>query len=721
MRKKTFAGLFALALLIAVVCCFAGCGEDKGEATTAAATTVETTALPTEPQLKDQLYFNADKLLNKDLVRNKDRITGMYEVKLFINGDYEVFTTDIDAAVQSVDRFLICVPEFNWQGMFSGVKSAQSQLGGTVYDGLVVTGIEENVISVKSSVGSVTLATDAVIYDMTGLSAPVGSAGQIREGDKLCAYADDTGLLQVVYITERAMVHDDSHACLHCQENPAWTAWDGTQPLTSGHYQMTQNVTLEDTITLSGEDVSLCLNGFSLTCKNRVFVLTDGARLSITDHAGFTQVFKGSVSGGGIPTANMDEKELLGGTIYAEKGTELNLYGGELRSNVKNGTGRSIYRGATVYTTGTFNLHDGVLTGGNATDQGGGLYVGPGGSFSMDGGTMRYGNVGKSGGTAAFDKDCAEVRISGGKLIAGVAVKFGGGIYTEKSMDVTGGTFTGDLSDGVNAEYGGVFCVSNGAEVAFSQNVEFYGGSATEGGNIACRIKCHVVLHEGAVIRDGFGSSNGGNMVNFGILDIRGAKILNGHTKGSGGNIYSFTNGDTVVNLYDGEISGGVAGTGGNIRMTGNPGSYETGSILNVYGGLIENGEATSGNGGNIAIAAHSQAHFTGGTITGGKAKKDGGGVSLVFTAEYQVAARVFLGGNVRIVGNEGTDLFVGSSTVVEFEKDCPFTEDASVGLGAMDPTVALAVGAPQGAESVLFWREGIKTLVNQDGELVLQ
>jgi len=718
MGKKT---LIAMILMLVVACSFFGCGEDKEGPTTTAATTVETTMAPTEPQLKDQLYFNADKLLNKDLVRSKNRITGMYEIRLFIDGEYEVFTTDVDAAIQSVDRFLICIPEFNWQGMFSGVKSAQSQLGGTVHDGLVVTGIAENVLSVKSSVGSVTLAEDAVIYDMTGLSAPVGSAGQIREGDKLCAYADDSGLLQMVYITERPMPHDDSHVCLHCQENPSWTAWDGTHPLTSGHYWMTQNVTLEDTITLSGEDVALCLNGYSLTCKNRVFVLTDGAKLSITDHAGFTQVFKGSVSGGGIPTSNKDEKELLGGTIYAEEGTELNLYGGELRSNVKDGTGRSIYRGATVYTSGTFNLHDGVLTGGNATDRGGGLYVGPGGSFFMDGGTMRYGNVGKSGGTAAFDKDCAEVGISGGTVIAGVAVKFGGGIYTEKSMDVTGGTFTGDLSDGVNAEYGGVFCASNGAEVEFRENVEFYGGAATEGGNLACRITCRVVLHEGVVVRDGYGNSNGGNLVNFGIMDIRGAKILNGRANGSGGNLYSYTNGDTVVNLFDGEISGGVAGTGGNIRMSGNPGSYETGSILNVYGGLITNGEATSGNGGNVAVTAHLQAHSTGGTITGGKAKKDGGGVSLVYTAEHQVAAQVFLGGSIRIVGNEGSDLFVGSSTVVEFEKDSPFTADASVGLGAMDPTVALAVGAPQGAKTVLFWREGIKTLVNRDGELILQ
>ncbi len=718
MGKKT---LIAMILMLVVACCFFGCGEVKGESTTTAATTVETTGAPTEPQLKDQLYFNVDKLLNKDLVRSKNRITGMYEVRLFINGEYEVFTTEIDAAIQSVDRFLICIPEYNWQGMFSGVKSAQSQLGGTVHDGLVVTGLAENVISVKGSVGSVTLAEDAVIYDMTGLSAPIGSAGQIREGDKLCAYADDTGLLQMVYITERPMAHDDNHDCLHCQGNPAWTAWDGTQALTSGHYVMNQNVDLEDTVTLSGEDVVLCLNGFALSCKNRVFVLTDGAKLSITDHAGFTQVFKGFVSGGGIPTANKDEKELLGGTIYAEDGTELTLYGGELRSGVKEGSGRSIYQGTTVYTTGIFNLHDGVITGGHATHRGGGLYVGPGGSFFMDGGTMRYGDAGNSGGTAAFDKDCAEVSISGGKLIAGVAVKFGGGIYTEKSMDVTGGTFTGDLSDGVNAEYGGVFCASNGAEVVFREDVEFYGGAANEGGNLACRINSQVILEEGVVIRNGYGKSNGGNAVNFGIMDIRGAKLLDGFATGTGGNLYSYSNGDTVVNFYDGEISGGVAGTGGNIRMSGNPGSYESGSILNVYGGLIANGEATSGNGGNIAVTAHSQVHFTGGTVTGGKAKQDGGGVHFSYTAEHQVAARVFLGGSVRIVDNQGTDLFVGSSTVVEFEKDSPFTADASVGLAAIDPTVALAIGIPEGAESVFFWNEGDKTLVNVNGDLMVQ
>ena len=719
MTYKTLFRMLAVTMVLTVTCCFFGCSGDGEKAAAETTTEAETTQAPEEPQLKDQIYFNADKLLNKDLVRTKDRVSGMYQVRLFINGDYEVFETDIDAAVQSVDRFFLCIPEYDYRGIFSGVRSAQSQLGGAVHDGIEVTEISGNVITVKSSAGSVTLAEGATVYDMTGLSAPVGTEGQIRVGDKLCAYADSEGLVQLAFIIERPQTHDDSHECLHCADKPAWTVWDGAQPLTSGHYVLTRNVTLEDTVTISGEDVTLCLNGYSLSCANRVFVLKDGAKLSVTDHAGYTQVFKGSIAGAGIPSAGVDEKELLGGTIYAEAGTELNLYGGELRSNLKEGSGRTVYQGTTVYTCGAFYLYDGVLTGGIATHRGGGLYLGPGGSFFMDGGTMRYGNAGNSGGTAAFDKDAETVDIAGGKIIAGVAVKFGGGIYTEKSMVVTGGTFTGDLSDGANAEYGGVFCASNGAEVEFKGNVEFYGGSANEGGNLCCRINCHMILGEGVVIRDGYGVSSGGNVVNFGILDIRGASIQNGYAPNGGGNLYLFSNGNTVVNLYEGQITGGRGGNGGNVRLAGNPGSYEKGSIMNIFGGTVSDGEATSSNGGNINITGHSEVHITGGTVTNGKAKKDGGGVCLNFAAEYQTAARLFVGGSARITGNEGTDLFVGSSTAVEFEQDSPLTAEAKIGLSAMDPNAVLGVNAPEGTETAFYWKEGTRTIVNEDGSLM--
>lgn len=39
MRKKTMMGLFSAAIILTVVCCFFGCGEDKGETVTATVTT----------------------------------------------------------------------------------------------------------------------------------------------------------------------------------------------------------------------------------------------------------------------------------------------------------------------------------------------------------------------------------------------------------------------------------------------------------------------------------------------------------------------------------------------------------------------------------------------------------------------------------------------------------------------------------------------------------
>ena len=76
-----------------------------------------------------------------------------------------------------------------------------------------------------------------------------------------------------------------------------------------------------------------------------------------------------------------------------------------------------------------------------------------------------------------------------------------------------------------------------------------------------------------------------------------------------------------VFNLYGGKLYGGKAANGGNITL------YHS-ADMNMYGGTIKDGTATTGAGGNIMNYSNSTIRIEGGTISGGTAKTYGGNIS---------------------------------------------------------------------------------------------
>ena len=65
--------------------------------------------------------------------------------------------------------------------------------------------------------------------------------------------------LLVVALATTAVALDDSTACPHCKETVDWTLWDGSTITKSGHYYLSQNVTLTAQLELSGLDVVIDL------------------------------------------------------------------------------------------------------------------------------------------------------------------------------------------------------------------------------------------------------------------------------------------------------------------------------------------------------------------------------------------------------------------------------------------------------------------------------
>lgn len=700
--------MLLLIMLLVLLVTLAACGGSEDAQTAEPVTEMEVT----EPVNNDPLYFNIDKVINPDLVRRKDRVSGLYTIRFLNNGEIVELQTSRENVPSQLDNLRAVTLTFDDEGYIKKLQSAQSALGGQFFDGVVISGVNGNTFETEN-VGTLTVAEGADIYDLSGRSVDFGGVGQVQTGDVIAAYADENKQLQYVYILQRYVNHEENHTCDHCNTAVQWVQWDGTTALQSGHYCLDSDVTLEQALKLQNVDVVLCLNGHHITSKHRLFELGKNANLSIVDHAGAAGTFYGSMTGGGLKVKDADPQKLVGGAFYVGQGAALNIYGGNIGTTFPTDKSSYINMGGVVYCEGDFELIDGVITGADVGYSGGAVYIGKDGTFKMSGGILRYGSAYKQdkisgtgrGGTVVITKDAKFAQITGGKLLAGIVDGHGGGLYTEISMSISNAELCSDYIDGTQqAEYGGVMWVGGTESVVdLKEGTVFHSGNSIEGGNIGVRLKCTLNVHDGARIFGGYGSRNGGNIAVFGTLNIKGGTVEDGYTDGGGGNIFSYSNGDTYVNVMGGVISGGEAARGGNIAMHGTM-TYEQGSILNVTGGEISGGVANKYEGGNISLRMHSVGNITGGVITGGSSAQYGGGIGTYYTKESDVSSALNIGGSAVIFDNVESDVCLAEHTVITMLLDVPLKDDAKIGLSAMNLEAVLIEKAYDKCLKAFVW-----------------
>jgi len=698
--------LTLISLLLA--CMLFGCG--KTEETPVTQPTGETQQEVVE---KDLFYFDVDKAVNPSLVRRKDRITGLYTIRFLKDGQIIEYQTAKENIPSQLDYLRAVTLELDADGYIKKIHSAQSTLGGQFLDQVRILSVNGNTLELEGISEPVTVAEDASVYDLSGRSVAIGEAGKVQADDVISCYVDDEKLSTQVYILKRYEDHSADHVCEHCNEAVEWSAWDGTTALTSGHYCLTNDITLDNAQALKNVDVVLFLNGYHITSKQRIFELSNNASLSIVDQVGASGSYYGGMTGGGLKVKDTDAEKLIGGCFYVDKTSALRIYGGNFDTNFPADKSYYINRGGVVYTEGTFEFAGGVITGADVGYSAGAVFVGANAVFKMSGGVMQYGSAYKQdkisgtgrGGTMVIHKEAQSAEITGGKLIAGVVDGHGGGIYTEHSMTISNAELCGDYIDGTQqAEYGGILWVGGKETVVdLKAGTVFHSGNSIEGGNVAVRLYCVLNVHEGVVIRDGYGSRNGGNAAVFGTLNIKGGQVLDGYSDGSGGNIFAYSNGNTIVNVESGTIGNGTATRGGNICMSGTL-TYENGSVLNVTGGEIVGGTATKYNGGNVAIRIHSVANITGGKITGGKTEQFGGGLSTEYTKDSDTATQLNIGGSAYIFDNEGSDVYLAEHTNICLILDEPLKDNAKIGVMAVDTTSAIIVNAYEKCLSSFVW-----------------
>lgn len=291
-----------------------------------------------------------------------------------------------------------------------GAIFTAEELGTNAFVGISVASVEKGVV-----IGTAKTDPGAKIYDDTEQMAIIydKSTGNLE-------FSSDAHASHC--ICGGTLTKDENHTC----ERMVWEPWPAE--LTGGNleidgslcYYLTEDVELTTKLQVKKGTLNICLNGYTLSCKTDVSVLSmetsKDAVINITDCQGGGAI-KGSATG-------------TSGQIYVKTGT-LNLYGGTL-TKVNEGADGLIVRLGGGSSAGRFYMYGGAVTRGNRTGSklnGGGVWLAYTGSyFEMSGGTIENCTTTQWGG-GVYVLNGGSFVMNGGTIQNCSAGALGGGVY----------------------------------------------------------------------------------------------------------------------------------------------------------------------------------------------------------------------------------------------------------------------------------------------------
>ena len=489
----------------------------------------------------------------------------------------------------------------------------------------------------------------------------------------------------------------------HTHENdPAdvrWTQWDGSAFTDGGHYYLPEGgLTLESRATVNGINVTLCLNGQTLTGKpaNRTFFILNGGELTICD---CSEHETGKIVAQGTNKEN-------GGNIMVGSKSTLNLQGGTIcGGSVKDGMfGGNINIVGNASGNGVLNMTGGCITGGNAdVNAGGNVYVS--GTLNISGGQI-------DGFVAVAKGTLSQVNISGKAQILGeenglylpanklinidglleqtakiyIVLESGSGVFTQSTSENNLKAFeAGDKAYTV---------IHNGASLEIvskdeGEDSEGPGGSDTPSGHDHCfcdQQLYHEHVNVGWTMWDGDAQKlqTGGYFAVGDNLTLADTVVLGtaGQTAQKSVDVYLCLNGMTVTapqNKQAFQINGGYTlhicdcsseKTGkiqGNSKFTGSGGLIsiaEKGTLMQ-YGGSITNGYS-SGNGGNIAVTANANYTIYGGKVISGVSNNLGGNISVSAGAVFTMHGGEISGGSAKSSAANSNNIIMAAAGTMD-------------------------------------------------------
>ena len=361
----------------------------------------------------------------------------------------------------------------------------------------------------------------------------------------------------------------------------------------NGEYKLIADITIDRSIVIKKEkSVTLDLNGHVLQYKNdstkgSVIKVESGGHLTIQDSntGSLSHKFTPNSDGLWVLDETSGTEEVKGGVITGGTGTQWDQY----------------YRGGGVYVApgGTLTMESGSIVGcsanGNGLSLGGGVYIDSSansnaGTFTMDGGRI-IGCTADGGGGVLVALEC-HFTMNTGAVIRSCTAQMGGGVYY-LGMSGSSGTFT-----------------LNGGTIQSCKALGGGGGGVCNSGKFLMQ---NGLIENCASVKD---SNASGGVLNSGQLTI------------SGGTVESNVTNSGTINADGGTVTGGVT-NGGTISgsanvVTSSPTTF-SGSVTNNAGGTIQMGTFTGSvinNGGKITgFCEFSGTVFNSesGTIAGGQ------------------------------------------------------------------------------------------------------
>ena len=426
---------------------------------------------------------------------------GYFHVRFFHEGEIVTLKVAERKLINAIDYEEVMGLEIDEDGLVTGVKLLSQlpleQVGWRFY----VQSAARTVIKLNSSVNfkGMEVMLEGFdpdrVWDMTGKSGDKGCVTEAMKMDKVMVIADLDGNITHIFIYERPnyMLYHDGF-CEHCNETVSWGEWtrEDAMPIDSGHYQLQADIKTKSQTSIS-EDAKICLdlNGYRIdgAANSRVIIMNKpGIEMAIMDtsddktgtiaargagNMGMAIMVKYgalTIRGGTIDAS--DVVNTSGGAVSVSKGQFLYMYGGkiiggeaECKRNATTGAFES-GAGGSVYVSGKFVMHDGIIENGSATSivtrkngtktynrgLGGNVYLASGSEFEMNGGTIRGGKAGSYGGNIAAD-GTATMTINGGTISGGYVSgdgRMGGNIYGSSKVSITinGGTISGGKTRG---------------------------------------------------------------------------------------------------------------------------------------------------------------------------------------------------------------------------------------------------------------------------------
>ena len=318
-------------------------------------------------------------------------------------------------------------------------------------------------------------------------------------------------------------------------------------------------------------------------------------------------------------------------TLNVAKGREVTIrsYGDEEKIITTQGN----YRHLNVSGELTQSVYI-TLTSKDASQNGGGVEVNPGGTFNLDRGKIT-GNRAESGGGV---RSSGIFNMTGGEISGNVATSAGGGIYssnaTAGAIDIDGGSIIGNRTtiEGDNSGQGGGIYSNSGTSTITIKNALITGNGIDSEGNVT--------------------TNRGGGVFAFGSLLIENSTISGNAAKQNGGGTYS--------NVLSTVTTDAVVIDNSVIRDNWTTIIFED---VSSGGGIYAGGQS-----GAVTIRNGSQIIANGINNKGLTSTNDGGGIfsSLpleVLDSTVSGNAATRYGGGIRVQGGKAT-LKIKDSTV---------------------------------------------------------